>query len=80
MVAPVNGFITEKKGRIGEIASSGTPLYVITNLDKLYISIDVPESMINRWKENQSVEVMIPTQEITTKGKVVYIALLPEQE
>ena len=79
VVAPVNGFITEKKGRIGEMASPESPLFVITNLDKLYITINVPESMINRWKENQSVEVMIPTQEITTKGKVVYIALLPNK-
>ncbi len=79
VVAPVNGFITEKNGRIGEMASAESPLFVITNLDKLYITIDVPESMINRWKENQSVEVMIPTQELTTKGKVVYIALLPNK-
>lgn len=79
VVAPVDGFITEKNGRIGEMASPGSPLFVITNLDQLYITIDVPEAMINRWKENQSVEVLIPTQNLTTKGKVVYIGLLPNK-
>ncbi len=79
IVSPVNGFITEKKGRIGELASPESPLFVITNLDKLYISINVPESMINRWKENQSVKVEIPTQGITVDGKVVYIGLMPNK-
>ena len=80
ILAPMNGFITEKKGRIGEIASPGSPLFVITNLDKLYITIDVPESLINRWKENQSVKVEIPTQEITVDGKVVFIGVMPTGE
>ncbi|KMY51896.1 HlyD family secretion protein [Peribacillus loiseleuriae] len=79
IVAPVNGFITEKKGRIGEVVSSGLPLFVITNLDKLYISIDVPESMINRWKEDQSVKVEIPTQKIKVDGKVVYVGLMSNE-
>lgn len=79
IVAPVDGFITEKNGRIGEMASPGNTLFVITNLDKLYITINVPESMINRWKEKQSVEVTIPTQDLKTKGKVVYIGLLPNK-
>lgn len=80
IVAPVNGFITEKNGRIGEMVSQGDPLFVIANLDMLYISIDVPEAMINRWKENQPVTVMIPTQDITKEGKVVYVGLLPNDE
>lgn len=80
IVAPVNGFITEKNGRIGEMVSQGDPLFVITNLDMLYISIDVPEAMINRWKEKQPVTVTIPTQDITKKGKVVYVGLLPNEE
>ncbi|MDQ0242546.1 multidrug resistance efflux pump [Bacillus fengqiuensis] len=77
VVAPVNGFITEKKGRIGESVSPQTSLFVITNLDKLYINIDVPEGMINRWKENQTVKVEIPTQGIIVDGKVIYIGLMP---
>jgi multidrug efflux pump subunit AcrA (membrane-fusion protein) len=79
IIAPVNGFITEKRGRIGELASPEIPLFVITNLDQLYISIDVPEIMINRWKENQSVKVEIPTQGMTVDGKVVYIGLMPNK-
>ena len=80
VVAPVNGFITEKNGRIGEMVEPKSPLFVITNLDKLYISIDVPESMINRWKENQSVEVMIPTQEMINEMERLFILeLLPNK-
>lgn len=79
VVAPVNGFITEKKGRIGEVVSSGSPVFVITNLDKLYISIDVPENMINRWKEDQSVKVEIPTQKIKVDGTVVYVGLMSNE-
>lgn len=80
VVAPINGFITENKGRIGEMASPGNSLFVITNLDKLYISINVPESMINRWKENQKVKVMIPTQDISTEGKIVFIGVMPVEK
>lgn len=77
IVAPVNGFITDKKGRIGEMAAPGESLFVITNLDQLYVTVNVPEAMINLWKENQSVKVMFPTQDVTVNGKVVYIGLMP---
>ncbi|WP_077214405.1 HlyD family secretion protein [Bacillus dakarensis] len=80
IVAPFNGFITESSGRIGEMIGAGEPLFVITNLDRLYITIEVSESMINRWKENQSVEVLFPTQELTVKGTVAYVGLVPSGE
>lgn len=77
ITAPVNGFITVKDGRIGEVASPGNPLFIITNLDQLYITIDVPEAMINKWQVNQKVSVRIPTQNIVKEGKVVYVGLMP---
>lgn len=78
--APVNGFITELNGRIGETVSPGKALFLITNLDQLYITINVPEAIVNKWQEGQSVYVSFPTQGIVKKGEVVYVSLLPNRE
>lgn len=79
ILAPVNGFITERKGRIGEVFAQGEPLFVITNLDQLYITVSVPEAMINLWKEDQQVKVAFPTQNLTVDGKVVYVGLMQNE-
>ncbi len=79
IVAPVNGFITELNGRIGETVSPGKALFLITNLDQLYITINVPEAIVNKWQEGQSVYVNFPSQGIVKNGEVVYVSLLPNR-
>lgn len=79
IVAPVNGFITEMNGRIGEMVSPGETLFLITNLDQLYITINVPEAIVNKWKKGQTVSVNFPTQGIEENGKVVYVGLMPNR-
>ncbi|HHW37913.1 MAG TPA: HlyD family efflux transporter periplasmic adaptor subunit [Bacillales bacterium] len=79
IVAPVNGFITELNGRIGEMVSPGETLFLITNLDQLYITINVPEAIVNKWKKGQTVSVNFPTQGIEKNGKVVYVGLMPNR-
>lgn len=80
IIAPVNGFITELNGRIGEMVTPGKTLFLITNLDQLYITINVPEAIVNKWQEGQEVFVNFPTQEIMKSGEVVYVSLMPNRE
>lgn len=72
--APINGHITEKNAIIGAPFSPQKPMFVITNLDKLYVSVNVPEAMITRVKMDQEATITFPTLSKTTKGKIVYIA------
>jgi HlyD family secretion protein len=76
--APINGFVTDKKAIVGSAVSTETPMFVITNLDKVNIKIDVPEAMINRLKMNQTATVTFPTVGKTGVGRVVYIGQLAD--
>lgn len=78
--APINGHITEKNAIIGAPFSPQKPMFVITNLDKLYVSVNVPEAMITRVKMDQDATITFPTLTKTVNGKVVYIAQVANSE
>ena len=80
ITAPMNGFITELNGRVGEMVSPGKALFLITNLDQLFITINVPEAIVTKWEEGQQVSVNFPTQSIVKNGKVVYVSLMPNSK
>ena len=78
LVAPINGFVTSLGGKIGDAVSPANPLFVITNLDKLSIKIDVPEALINRLKMGQTAMVKFPMVGREIEGKITYIGLLAD--
>lgn len=78
--APITGFVTEKKVMLGDSVSPSTPLFVITNLDQLYIMVNVPEAMINKVRVGQQASVQIPTIGKGVEGKVAYVAPLGDPE
>lgn len=71
--APINGYITKKNGIVGSVPTQG-PLFVITNLDQVYITVQVPEAMVNQIKSDQAATVTFPTLGKTYEGKLVYIS------
>ncbi len=71
--APINGYITKKNAIIGATVSQG-PMFVITNLDQVYVNVNVPEAMLNQIKVGQTATVNIPSIGKSIAGKVTFIA------
>ncbi|WP_134702540.1 HlyD family secretion protein [Ammoniphilus sp. YIM 78166] len=71
--APINGYITKKNAVIGASVSQG-PMFVITNIDQIYVNVNVPEAMLNKVKVGQTAIVSIPSLGISLEGKITYIA------
>jgi multidrug resistance efflux pump len=78
LAAPIDGFITGIKARVGAAVSPASPVFEITNLDKLYIKVNVPEALINRLKMGQEATVSFPILGKTVQGKITNIGLLAD--
>jgi len=76
--SPINGFITEQSTVVG--AAAANPLFVISNLDQVYIGIWVPEALINRIKPDQIATVTFPVLGKTVEGKVTSIGQVADHD
>lgn len=68
--APNNGIIIQKTIKAGEMAIPGMPALILSDLSNLKIKTEVAESDLNSIKINQEVKVEIPSQNISTTGKI----------
>ncbi|AET66493.1 RND family efflux transporter, MFP subunit [Desulfosporosinus orientis DSM 765] len=71
ITAPVSGIVSAKNINIGELASPGTALLTVVNLDTLYVKASLPEDLIKDVKVGQ--EVVVKVAELADqefKGKV----------
>ncbi|AEF95290.1 secretion protein HlyD family protein [Desulfotomaculum nigrificans CO-1-SRB] len=86
--APISGTIIKKIGHEGEIATPGSPVVMMADLNNLYITANIEENKLNKIKVGQFVEYTIdsfPKQKFT--GRVISIgeaansvfSLLPQQ-
>lgn len=71
--APINGYITKSNAIVGSAVTQG-PMFVITNLDRVFIHFHVPEALINQIKPEQVAALTIPTLGKTFEGKVTYVS------
>lgn len=78
LLAPIGGFVTDIKARLGSAVSPANPVFEITNLDQLYVKIDVPEALINRLKVGQKAEITFPILGKRMEGKITNIGLLAD--
>ncbi|MFP4016396.1 MAG: efflux RND transporter periplasmic adaptor subunit [Halanaerobiales bacterium] len=53
--SPINGIIANVNFEQGEIAPPGNPLFVIVNLDKVYIKADLTANILKNIKEGQEI-------------------------
>jgi RND family efflux transporter MFP subunit len=60
--APFDGILTERNTDIGSLISNGggKPLFIITNIDKLRLYINLPQIYLNDIKVGLSVNVYVP--------------------
>jgi RND family efflux transporter MFP subunit len=57
VLAPFSGVITKKLVDLGSVVGGGLPLFEITDVSKLKLTVNVPERDILKFKLNQTVQV-----------------------
>lgn len=75
ILAPMAGFISEKKISQGEFVKNGTPLYVLVQIDPLKLLFTVSEKDIGKLKISQDVQFLVdsyPGREFTGKVSIIY--------
>lgn len=65
--APYNGVILEKLIQPGELMQAGQPIYRVGNIDQLKLMLPVPDSEIQQWNKEQSVELSLYGSSRTAK-------------
>jgi len=59
VTSPIDGYVTSINAAVGAIASQVVPSATIANIDKLEIETSVSETMINKIKVDDSVQVLV---------------------
>ncbi len=75
ILAPMPGFISEKKISQGEFVRNGTPLYVLVQIDPLKLLFTVSEKDIGKLKVNQDVQFLVdsyPGRDFKGKVSIIY--------
>ncbi len=60
--APYNGIVVKRHVEVGETAQAGQPLLTLLALDRLRVSIEVPQSFIKTVRAQGRVQIMLPAQ------------------
>lgn len=69
--APINGIVSVRVAKQGEVVQEGSPIVVLVDVDDLWVRADVPESYINSIQFGQSLPIQLPSGEIVN-GKVFF--------
>lgn len=72
--APFDGVVSAKKVHRGDLAVPGTVLLSIENNKKLQVATAVPESLVQRIRPGDELQVYIPSTDVPTSGTVAEIA------
>jgi len=57
--SPVQGRVVEKLVEEGEVVTAGTPLVVVTDLDRLYLKVYIPETQVGRIALGQEARIYV---------------------
>lgn len=60
VIAPYGGVVTQRFVEIGEVVAPGTPLMSGTNLDRLRVLVQLPQSYAATVRQHQLAEVILP--------------------
>jgi HlyD family secretion protein len=73
--APISGLVLERPVHIGEVALPGSPLMTLADLDRVTLTVYVPEDQLGRVQLGQPVTVTVDAYpDRTFEGTVVFIA------
>jgi len=74
IMAPFDGRVTAKMAAIGDLATPGKPLLVVEDELQLQVLADIPEAMILRVRQGDTLLVAIPSASLTVTGTVAEVA------
>ena len=57
--SPINGFVSKKMVKVGDMAKPGYPVLALESLDELKIEVDVPEFEIEKFEANDVVTITV---------------------
>jgi multidrug resistance efflux pump len=69
--APINGIVSVRVARQGEMTQQGAPIVTLLDIDNLWVRADVEESLIDSIQYGQTLNVQLPSGEII-QGTVFY--------
>lgn len=72
--APIQGEVLRSMVSVGELASPGAPLMVLADLEKLTLTVYVPQPDLGRVRLNQEIEVTVDAYPDVFYGRVSQIA------
>jgi HlyD family secretion protein len=74
VIAPAGGVVTQKLVEPGEVVAPRTPLVIVTDLDRAWANLFVPEPMIPRVRLGQDATVFTDAGGPGIAGKVTYVS------
>jgi HlyD family secretion protein len=74
VIAPLTGVVTQKLADAGEIVARGMPLVVITDLDRAWANLFVPEPLVPRVTLGQPATVLTDAGGDGLPGKVTFVS------
>ena len=73
VISPINGIVTTRVARQGEVVNPASPIVSIVDLDDTWVYADAPETQAVNIALGDTFKIRLPNGEITT-GKVTYKA------
>lgn len=70
LFSPISGILLKKLAEPGEIVGTGTPILVISDINRVKVNAYIPESQLSQIKIGQNAEVNIAALNETFTGKV----------
>ncbi|MFN3404968.1 MAG: efflux RND transporter periplasmic adaptor subunit [Cytophagaceae bacterium] len=68
--SPINGVVDDIFPKAGEMASMQMPIARVVNVDKVYITANVSETYLEKFKKGQNVNLSFPTIDKELTGKI----------
>ena len=69
--APIDGIVSVRVAKQGEVVAQGSPIVVIVDVDHLWVRADVEESYIDSVRFGQTLHVRLPSGDVL-QGKVFF--------
>ena len=69
--APVDGIVSVRVAKQGEVVEQGSPIVVVVDVDHLWVHADVPETYIDRIQFGQTLGVQLPSGD-RLEGQVIF--------
>lgn len=79
LISPINGFIITKSAEISEVVQAGATIFIITDLNDIWLTAYINEKDLGRIKLNQEINVKTDTfTDKIYKGKISFISQTAE--